>query len=106
MLRRHVVQGERVGEEAVDQGGRYRKLLPSCQENQVTLEINIKRLFMGKRVLILNNEQTCEFMPILNGATIRRSRWRGKRVRERIKLQESAVGENVDSFGDWCQLYI
>ena len=39
VLRRHVVQGERVGEETVDQGGRYRRFLPSCQENQVTLEI-------------------------------------------------------------------
>lgn len=28
VLRRHVVQGERVGEEAVDQGGRYRKFFP------------------------------------------------------------------------------
>lgn len=32
VLRRHVVQGERVGEEAVDQGGRYRRFFPLAKK--------------------------------------------------------------------------
>lgn len=65
-----------------------------------------KDLSVGEFVLILSNEQTCEFMPILNGATIRRLRRQEKRVRKRLQQQESAVGGSVDSFGDWCQSYI
>lgn len=57
-------------------------------------------------MLILNKEQTCEFMPILNGATIRRSSCQEKRVRKKLQQQEGAVGESAHSFGDWCQLYI
>lgn len=41
VLRRHVVQGERVGEEAVDQGGRYRRFFPHFATRKLgeTLEI-------------------------------------------------------------------
>lgn len=34
VLRRHVVQGERVGGEAVDQGGRYRRFFPLAKRNK------------------------------------------------------------------------
>lgn len=34
VLRRHVVQGERVGEEAVDQGGRYRRFFPPAKKSR------------------------------------------------------------------------
>ncbi|MCJ1342968.1 Mitochondrial zinc maintenance protein 1, mitochondrial [Peltigera leucophlebia] len=34
VLRRHVVQGERVGEEAVDQGGRYRRFFPLAKKSR------------------------------------------------------------------------
>lgn len=78
------------------------------------MEIVIEKLCTGKKeliskgslILILNNKQSYEFMPILNGATIRRSRWQEKRARKRLQQQDSAVGDTVDSFGDWCQLYI
>lgn len=73
----------------------------------VNLCTDIKGLIgEGSPVLILNKEQTCEFMPILNGATIHRSSSQEKRVRKRLQQQKSAVGESVHSFGDWCQLYI
>jgi len=50
VLRRHVVQGERVGEEAVDQGGRYHLRIHADIERGDNLTIKMAGIKSAKEI--------------------------------------------------------